>query len=493
MTHRRRRIRSAPVAVLRAALLALGLALVAAPASRAARQDAEAQGAAPRRPVAQLLQEGRAAEAEDAARAAVDARRDAPALLALAEVLRVRADELDASSSFGRSLRHGILEEALALCREAAALEGGRVGAVLGETDCLVALEREDEAEATLRAAVERVVRDDAGRAERRALLGQLVAFLAERGRRDAADEAIATAEAHGDLDAAGVALERLRACAAGVDAPAALERALAAERAGAASRDVASLAWDASATAPAEARLHLFSELLARRPGDVVLRYFRGAARKEMGDAAGAIADIEPCVAHPELGARARAWLGRALIQAGRAEEALPHFEELLARHPEFRREALDGWIGVAVARAGARRFADALALYERVLAVEPDNYWAHLGRPLCHKHLGDVEAAIAAYDAALEAIPDDPQLLNDDALLLHAVGRRDRALELFERALALGSADAGENLGVLALRGLHPRGSAADYFARTLELDPTRPRVRLYRELCLVDGLRR
>jgi tetratricopeptide (TPR) repeat protein len=176
------------------------------------------------------------------------------------------------------------------------------------------------------------------------------------------------------------------------------------------------------------------------------------------------------------------------------RAEESLPIFEKLAQSGSGIVGEALKGIESVAVSRARARRFADALALYREILAKNPTSLYARIGEPLCLRNLGDYANAAAAYEAGIAALPEESQLLNDYALMLRAHGEEARALEMFERALGAGSADAGENLGIIAFREKHDAELAARYFARTItlliegKLRP-RPRVLFYRELGLAE----
>ncbi len=438
----------------------------------------------------ELVANGRAGEAEDLLRDAVATKRDPVLLVALGNVLIERANALEATSDLGRSLRRGILEEALALHREAETDVAQRVHAAIGAATCHVLLQREQEAEATLRDAIARPCEDAAARSTRRLLLGELVRFLALRDRVDEAQAVIDSARSANDLDDAQVVIERMRVRAARGDREGLHAAVLQAAADGADPFELSYLAWNASGDGEFEKKLFLYSALLERVPSELAYRYYRGATRLLMGDAAGAVSDLEPCILDPRFGPRARSYLGRALLTSGKAEAALPHFDELLKTRGELTQEALDGIVGVAVARARARRFTEALELYERVLVRDPTNFWSHVGRPLCHKSLGNVERAIAAYEAGLAARPDEPQLLNDFGLLLHAQGERARARQLFERALAGGSADGGENLGIFAFQDDHDPRVAAGYFARTLALDPSRARVRFYRELCLADA---
>ena len=232
-----------------------------------------------------------------------------------------------------------------------------------------------------------------------------------------------------------------------------------------------------------------LRSKLHEEWPNERCYLYYRGSTRQLMGDAAGAIGDLEPCLDAPVYGRGARLYLGRALIAARRSEEALVHFTTLLAQKGDLTKEALDGVLGVAYMRATGKKSREALELYDQALARDPQNLWARIGQPLCYKTLGDLDAAIRAYEAGLAALPDEPQLLNDYGLLLHARGDKAAAKQLFERALGAGSADGGENLGIFALRDERDWRAAADYFARALAIDASRPRLRFYRELCLAE----
>lgn len=448
--------------------------------------------------VADALEAGRSADAEDLVRAELAAAPSPARELELGLVLVERANELVATSELGRSLRLAVLEEAIGHFRAARQDANLTADAVIGVASCEVQLDREQEAEATLRAPLDATATPPPPPVAVRRLTGELVRFLTLRGRADEARALIDAAAAGGTLTPGEVATEQLRITALRNDAPqafAAAAAAAAATTAGSADRfTIAYLAWEAQSASGYESQLALFSRLLERFPDDLAFRYYRGATRLWMGDAAGARDDLAPCVDAPFVGERARAALGRALLRLERPDEALPWFLPLLERRGLARREALDGLVGVAVARARARRYADALALYQQALAVDPYNYWAHLGVPLCHRYLGDLDAAARGYEAGLAALPDEPQLLNDYGLLAHARGERQQASQLFERALAAGSADGGENLGIFALRDDDDAAVAANWFARALALDPSRPRVRFYRELCLtrLEGAR-
>lgn len=82
-----------------------------------------------------------------------------------------------------------------------------------------------------------------------------------------------------------------------------------------------------------------LFDRQLRQRPGDVLLLYARGEARRQRDQAADlpqAVADLTQAV--NSEGAPPVAWrsLGQALSRQGRATEALPHFERYLSLAPD-------------------------------------------------------------------------------------------------------------------------------------------------------------
>jgi tetratricopeptide (TPR) repeat protein len=435
---------------------------------------------------------GRLTEAETILRDALHGSWSPALGLELGGVLADRAVALEGTTELMKSLREGTLAEALAIYERVAADEALRVDATLGGAACDVIAGRIDEGDARLAALLATLRRSGGPVEARRRLVHERVRLLAEHERGERALAQIEEATRGGELDAAGVAYEQLVVTAARHDDAAVASAATAALQAGAPPFSVAYTCWNAigAGAGQLETLLHLYSRLLELRPAEPALLFYRGFVRLWLKDAAGALDDLKPCLADPLLGKRATMQYGNALVKVNRAEEALAYFEQL-AEDPAWLVEAMNGVIGVAVSRARDRKFADALVLYREVIAKDPSNGWARLGEPLCLRNLGQYEQAAASYEAGIAALPDDPrlqmQLMNDYALMLDAHGERAKAQDLYEQALGGGSADAGENLGIIAYRDRHDLELAARYFARTLLLDPKRPRIRFYRELCL------
>jgi tetratricopeptide (TPR) repeat protein len=113
----------------------------------------------------------------------------------------------------------------------------------------------------------------------------------------------------------------------------------------------------------------------------------------------------------------------------------------------PPDRLPATGGEAAVLSAAAGlerAGRWQEAGTAYEEVLRRWPGNLGALIGRGNAHYAVGDLDAAEAAYRAALEHHPGAAVAWNNLAEVLAAQGARDEALIAARRAVALGGTHA-------------------------------------------------
>ena len=85
------------------------------------------------------------------------------------------------------------------------------------------------------------------------------------------------------------------------------------------------------------------------------------------------------------------------------------------------------------------SEQYAEALAAYDRALALRPDYQEAHNSRGLALRRVGRNEEALAAYDRALALWPDYPNAHNNRGVALQMLGRHEEALEAYDRALTL------------------------------------------------------
>ncbi len=167
-----------------------------------------------------------------------------------------------------------------------------------------------------------------------------------------------------------------------------------------------------------------------------------------------------------------ARLALGRALLEADSLAQAEQVLEAAAARYPDD--AFLAYWLGEARLRAG--RAEAALAPLQRAGALQPLFVEARLKLAAAYEATGRVEAARAAYRAALDLDPvHHPQAWNNLGFLYLQQQRVAEAGPLFERAVGLDPdlVVALVNLGSVRLIEQAFEAAAA-LFERALEADP-------------------
>jgi predicted O-linked N-acetylglucosamine transferase (SPINDLY family) len=160
---------------------------------------------------------------------------------------------------------------------------------------------------------------------------------------------------------------------------------------------------------------------------------------------------------------------LGNTCKARGRLNEAIAHYERALALDPENAR--LLNNLGLALAAQG--KIEQAIRHYERALALYPDNARALNNLGLALAAQGRIEQAITHYQRALALSPDDFVACNNLGNACKALGRIEQAITHYQRALALnpGYAPAHHNLGsALALQGRMSQAIAHYERARAL-----------------------
>lgn len=162
---------------------------------------------------------------------------------------------------------------------------------------------------------------------------------------------------------------------------------------------------------------------------------------------------------------------LGNVLARRGRLQEALASYERALALDASLA-EAHNN-LGNVFLEMGRRE--PALASYGRAAAAKPGYAEAHENTGGVLLELGRTEEAIASYQRALEIRPESVAACHNLANALAGLGRIDEALVAYRRALALApdSAELHNNLGSL-LRSCGRLEEAVAYFGRALALSP-------------------
>ncbi|MBM3513503.1 MAG: tetratricopeptide repeat protein [Alphaproteobacteria bacterium] len=204
------------------------------------------------------------------------------------------------------------------------------------------------------------------------------------------------------------------------------------------------------------------------------------GNQRRAARDWAGAMAAFDQALATDPNNSDGRFNRAATMLDAGIPERAVADFADLLMRYPKD----ADAWLGygaalkvlkrfdeavvafdhaVALGNAAAvatrgetlielRRFTDALASFDRVLATNPGDLAALNNRGLCLFRLQRLNDALASFDALLRATPDHPVGLANRGAVLLALDRNTEAAGTFAR-LKTCAPDHGEAAGNLLL----------------------------------------
>jgi len=167
---------------------------------------------------------------------------------------------------------------------------------------------------------------------------------------------------------------------------------------------------------------------------------------------------------------------LGNFLLQKGRVDEAIAHYQEALQINPTFADAHYN--LGVALGRKG--RVEEAIAQHQMALEISPDYADAHYNLGNNFSRLGRMDEAISQYQMALQIKPDDAAALVNLGNSFFQLGRTDQAISQYQKALQIkpDDAEARKNLG-LALLKKGSVGEAITHFQKALQTGPDNPEV--------------
>lgn len=196
-----------------------------------------------------------------------------------------------------------------------------------------------------------------------------------------------------------------------------------------------------------------LCERVLARDPESAEAWHLLGLARRQAGDAEGAVKAIGRALELAPGIAAAHFNLGNALAALGRIEEAAARYRQALALAPGF--GAAHNNLGSVLERQG--RAAEAAAHFERAVALSPDDAEAALNLCAARHAQGRLEEALALARRAVALKPDFAEAQWNESVLLLTLGDlpagfakhewRWRVGQIAPRALA-GPAWHGESL---------------------------------------------
>ena len=118
-----------------------------------------------------------------------------------------------------------------------------------------------------------------------------------------------------------------------------------------------------------------------------------------------------------------------------GKKGEALANYDRALAVQPDFA-ETLNNRGAIL---HGLKRFDEALASFDRALAVQPDYAEASYNRGNSLRDLKRFDEALASYDHVLAVRPNHAEALFNRGAILQELKRLEEALASYDRALAV------------------------------------------------------
>ncbi len=161
----------------------------------------------------------------------------------------------------------------------------------------------------------------------------------------------------------------------------------------------------------------------------------------------------------------------GYSLTELGKYVEAVATYDRAIALQPD------DAW---AWARKGRTlrllgRLPGALEAYDQALRLHPSYAWAWKGKGIVLEKLGRYEEALDCHRAAAQIDPDDVWNWYNQAESLQALGRTDEALQALERGLSIDPRHANSwgRLGQLQ-RTLGHHQAAVEAYRKATEIDP-------------------
>jgi tetratricopeptide (TPR) repeat protein len=162
---------------------------------------------------------------------------------------------------------------------------------------------------------------------------------------------------------------------------------------------------------------------------------------------------------------------LGNAYARAGRLPEAIAQYQRALAINPDY--EGARNDLANVLLTAGQTQ--QAIAQYRKVLEINPGFFEARYNLAVELFQNGDMDGAIAQYRKVLEINPGAAQARNNLGVALYKKGLRDEAIVQYQKALATSPryAEAHNNLGVAFMQAGR-MAEAAEQYRAALEITP-------------------
>ena len=219
--------------------------------------------------------------------------------------------------------------------------------------------------------------------------------------------------------------------------------------------------------------------------PHDLAARIRRANALLELGHLEEATAEYRRILELVPNHSSAHFGLGRVEFEAGNFQSAIELFTQALNDQPEG--SVIHHWIGRALRRLERRQeAADQLARNLQVPVNHQDPFMAalqalsvsgnaHFSRGAEAMRTGNPQLALAAFGAALEALPDDPETVFNLAMALIELGDKTAAEKRLREAIALDATYREPHFNLALILAERSEFEAAErHFRRATEIDP-------------------
>jgi len=159
-----------------------------------------------------------------------------------------------------------------------------------------------------------------------------------------------------------------------------------------------------------------------------------------------------------------------------------------LLLWAPVAAADLAEQYYGEGINLSNAGHYADALAAYDKVVFIRPNNVDAWLNRGVVLENLGRYSEAVISYDTAIAIQPRDAQVWYNRGVVLRKLGRYSDAIASYDKAIAINPdyVEAWLNRGV-ALDYLGRYDEAIASYDKVLALQPNHTVARENREIAV------
>ena len=184
------------------------------------------------------------------------------------------------------------------------------------------------------------------------------------------------------------------------------------------------------------ESAVSFLTDAMLLEPENILYRYERGMAYRRVGNISAAVLDYSLTIAFWDDDTAVYAQRAPLFIARGQYAQACLDLDHVLDRGSPTEND----YSAAAYARCMLGRQEEAMAVLEKGLAQYPQSVGILAMRGIVHYQMGAFEAALADYQAVLDAGVEDHTVYYNMAASLFLLGRDEEAQQASEKSLAMG-----------------------------------------------------